>query len=113
MDQKIVTQVREATATSQIVQAAISLRRDGGRALALGEIPLRRLYRDEIQQLESLGNCSGDWSRVWVAEGFDWRKVRHSSFHGDVLLGRFSRLVLLGEGVELPAGIDHATLVHS
>src|SRR5207245_10316762 len=45
-------------------------------------------------------------------EGFDWRKVSDSSFHGDVCLGRFSRLVMLADGLELPAGIDHATLVH-
>lgn len=112
MDEKIITQVRQATAQSEVVQAIASIRRDQGRALALGEIPLRRLYRDEIQQLESLGNSSGDWSRVWVAEGFDWRKIRHSSFHGDVVLGRFSRLLSVAEGLQLPVGIDHATLVH-
>jgi len=111
VDEKIIAQVREATAHSEIVQAATSVRHDNGRALALGAIPLRRLYRDEIQQLESLGNSSTDWSRLWVAEGFDWRKVRHSRFHGDVLLGRFSRLVPLAPGLELPSGIEHSTLV--
>jgi hypothetical protein len=80
--------------------------------LALGETGLRALYRDEIGQLESLGNSCTDWSRISVAEGFDWGKVRHSSFHGDIVLGQFSRAVPLGKGLELPAGIDHATLVN-
>jgi Domain of unknown function (DUF4954) len=108
---KIVTQVHEATTNSELVQTIASVARDGGRKLALGEAPLRALYRDEITQLESLGNSCIDWSRVRVAEGFDWRKVRHCSFHGDVVLGRFCRPVALAKGLELPAGIDHATLV--
>jgi hypothetical protein len=112
VDEKIITQVREATANSEVIRSVASVRRDCGRELALGEIPLRRLYRDEIRRLEALGNSCDDWSRVWVADGFDWRKVRHSSFHGEVILGCFRRLVHLGEELELPAGIDHATLVH-
>jgi NDP-sugar pyrophosphorylase family protein len=112
VDVQFVTQVHEAAAKSELVQAVGSVRRDGGRELALAAIPLRPLYRDEITQLESLGNSCVDWSRVRVAEGFDWRKVRHSSFHGDVILGRFGGSVMLAEGVELPAGIDRATLVH-
>jgi hypothetical protein len=112
VDNNIISQVRGTTVSSEVVQAAASVLRDGGRGLALGEIPLRALYRDEITQLESLGNSCVDWSRVWVAEGFDWRKVRHSTFHGDVVLGRFSRTVQLVKGLELPAGIDHATLVN-
>jgi hypothetical protein len=111
VDNKISTQVRESTAKSEFVQAVASVRRDDGRALALGQLPLRRLYRDEIQQLEALGNACGDWSRVLVAEGFDWRKVRHSSFHGDVVLGRLNGLVALAEGLKLPAGIDCATFL--
>jgi hypothetical protein len=113
MDEKVIRQVRDATAKSEVVQAVASVRLDDGRALALGDTALRRLYRDEIQQLERLGNSSDDWSRVWISEGFDWRKVRHSSFHGDVVLGRFAQVVQLGpSGLALPAGIDHATLVH-
>jgi hypothetical protein len=104
--------VRAAAAQSELVQALASVRRDGGRTLALGDAPLRPLYRDEIDQLERLGNSSADWSRVRVADGFDWRKVRHSSFHGDVLLGRCTRQVRLAEGLELPAGIYNATLAN-
>ena len=80
MDNSIITQVREAAANSELVCAVASVRRDGGLRLALGEAPVRALYRDEITQLERLGNSCADWSRIQVAEGFDWRKVRHSSW---------------------------------
>ncbi len=112
MSADVLSQVRAAAAQSEFVQAVASVRRDGGRAFALGEVPLRPLHSSEIAQLESLGNFSADWSRVHVAEGFDWRKVRHSSFHGDVLLGRFTRQVRLAEGLELPAGIYNSTLAN-
>lgn len=112
MDNHIITRVREAAAKSKLVRAVMAIRRDGERGLAPAQTPLRPLYRDEITQLEQLGNSCADWSRVRVAEGFDWRKVRHSCFHGDVVLGRFSRAVSLAEGLELPAGIERATLVN-
>src|SRR5207253_3011160 len=101
-----------AAAQSELVQAIASLRRDGGRVLALGNLPLRPLYRDEIEKLESQGNSSADWSRIRAADWFDWRKVWHSNFYGEVLLGRFTRSVRLAEGLELPTGIYQATLSH-
>jgi hypothetical protein len=112
VDATIINQVREAAAKSELVRAAASVRTDGGRALALGDTPVRALYRHEIRQLESLGNSCLDWSLVRVAEGFDWRKVRCCHLHGDIVLGQFTRLVSLAEGIQLPAGIDHATLVN-
>jgi hypothetical protein len=112
MDDKIITQVRQATATSEVIKAIASVRRDGGKELALGPVPLRSLYRDEVTRLESLGNSCADWSRIRVADGFDWRKVRSCSFHGDVVLGRFSRFISVAEGLELPAGIERATLIN-
>lgn len=113
MDDTILSQVRQAVAKSELIKAVAAVRRDGGRALALGQIPVRSLYRDEITRLESLGNSCADWSRIRVTEGFDWRKVRSCSFHGDVVLGRFSRLVSVAEGLELPAGLERATLINS
>jgi hypothetical protein len=110
VDNTIINKVREAATRSDLVRAVASVRRDGGLRFALGEASVRALYRDEIAQLERLGNCCADWSRVRVAEGFDWRKVRSSTFHGDIVLGRSTRLVQVVEGVDLPAGIEHATL---
>jgi hypothetical protein len=102
--------VLTARADSGFLRAVASVRRDGGLALALGQSRLRRLYAEEIVRLEGLGNTSEDWSRVRVGEGFDWRRVQHSSFHGDVVLGRFACRVALAEGLELPAGVYHSTL---
>jgi hypothetical protein len=109
---ELTNRVRAAAAASELVRTIASVRRDGGQELALGDAVLRPLYGDEIDQLETLGNLADDWSRVRVADGFDWRKVRHCSFHGDVLLGRFVCTVRLAEGLEVSAGLWHATLAN-
>jgi len=108
----VIHKVREAAAHSELVGAVASIRRDGGRHHALGDAPLRPLYRDEIAQLEQRGNFCNDWSRVTVVDGFDWRKLTNCSLHGDVLIGRFSSQVRLFEGLELPTGIYNATLAN-
>lgn len=105
-----IARVLAARADSDFLRAVGSVRRDGGLMLALGRSRLRRLYPEEVVRLEGLGNTCEDWSRVRVADGFDWRRVLHSSFHGDVVLGRFARRVSLEEGLELPAGIYRSTL---
>jgi hypothetical protein len=103
-----INQVRAAATASELVAAVGSVRRDGGREFALADAPLRQLHQDEIDQLEMLGNSADDWTRVRVADGFDWRRVRQCNFHGDVFLGRYLGKVRLGEGLELPTGIYNA-----
>jgi hypothetical protein len=110
MRDTVLSKVRAATKHSELIEAVASARCDGGRALALGDAALRPLYAREIEQLENLGNSCADWARVAVVDGFDWRKVQHCSFHGDVLLGRFSGQVRLAEGLELSSGVYHSTL---
>jgi hypothetical protein len=102
--------VRAALQTSDVVRAAASVRQDGGRSLALGGAPVRPLRPEEVARLEALGNFCPDWSRVRVAEDFDCGAVRHSTFHGDVLLGRFAGSVRVAGGLTLPAGVYHSTL---
>jgi hypothetical protein len=106
----LIARVREAATQSELVHAVSSIRRDGGRAFALGGVPLRPLCEIEIGHLERLGNSCADWSRLRVADGFDWRRVRHCTFYGDVLLGRFTRDVSLADGATLPSGLSHATV---
>jgi hypothetical protein len=108
----VINKLHRAIAQSEFVQTVASARRDRGQTLALGGVPVRLLFRDEITQLERQGNSSADWSRVLVVEGFDWRWIEHSSFHGDVILGRFARQVTLAEGLQLPAGIYRSTLAN-
>src|SRR5260370_15497103 len=110
MRDEVLTRLRAAIAESELLRAVSSIRRDNGKSLVLGDLLLRPLYRDEITRLEGNGNSSPDWSRVKVADGFDWRRIRNSSFHGDVLLGRCSQQVRLAEGFDLPAGIYGSTI---
>jgi Domain of unknown function (DUF4954) len=105
-------QIQTASAASELLRAVRSVERDGGRTHVFGDVPVRPLYRDEIERLEQLGNSSLDWSRVHVADGFDYRKVRNCSFHGDVLLGRLNGQVRLLDGVELPVGLANVTICH-
>jgi len=107
-----VARVRAALNESELLRAVLSVRRDGGRALALGGVRLRLLTPGEIGQLEQQGNWAESWSRVRVADGFDPGTVRLSSFHGDVTLGQFARAVRLAEGVNLPSGIYRSTLAN-
>ena len=77
---------------SELVKVAASIAGDGGIRYVLGEVILRALYRDEVLRLEEQGNSCGDWSRVRVVQDFDGRKVQHSTFLGDIVLGRTSKL---------------------
>jgi hypothetical protein len=65
---------------------------------------------EEISRLVSLSNTCEDWSRVRVAEGFDWRRIRNTDFHGDVVLGRFVTRMPLADGIEVTTGIQNSTV---
>jgi hypothetical protein len=102
--------VRAAAECSELVRAIQSVTKDGGLRFAVGEFPVRSLSKEEIAALERGGNFAQDWSRVRVADGFDPQRVTHSTFVGDVVLGRFQRQVSLANGLELPAGIYFSTV---
>jgi hypothetical protein len=104
--------VRAAMAQSDLAHAAESVRLDGGCLFALGNSKVRPLTREEIARLESFANSAEDWTRVRVAEEFDCSRIRHASFHGDVVLGRFADDVTVEEGIHLPAGIYASTLAN-
>jgi hypothetical protein len=105
-----VATVQDALTRSELIRAVATVREDGGRRLALPDTEVRSLRPEEIAQLEALGNWSDDWSRVRVPPHFDGRRVRHSRFHGEVVLGKFTRSVRLPEGIELPSGVYRSTL---
>lgn len=105
--------VREALTRSELLRAVAAVRRDGGLELALGSPNVRPLRREEIARLEVQGNTADDWTRVRVADGFDPRTVERNCFHGDVVLGRFTRPVAVAEGLLLPAGVYRSTVVNS
>jgi carbonic anhydrase/acetyltransferase-like protein (isoleucine patch superfamily) len=105
----LATKVRAAAAVSPLVRAAASIRRDGGRELALGHSGTRPLTSAEIEQLERRGNFADDWGRVLVADPFDPHRIRGCTFSGDVVLGRFSARTEIGS-VLLPTGVYESTL---
>jgi hypothetical protein len=112
VDLDLLRQVRAALAASELARDVRAAARDAGNAFALGREPLRPLFPEEVTRLEKLGNSCGDWSRVRVAAGFDCERVRHSNFHGDVVLGRFTACVRLAAGLEVPAGVYHSTVAN-
>jgi hypothetical protein len=70
----------------------------------------RSLSSEEIKRLTSQGCSCTDWSKVWVAEGFDANKVRVTHFSGDIKLGVFNKQTSFIGGVTKPAGINNATI---
>jgi hypothetical protein len=108
----LVGRVSSAMEASELLQAVRSVSGDGGIRFALGDVPLRSLTRAEVDQLEAQGNSADDWSRIRVADGFDAGRVRHSSFHGDLVFGRFADRVEVGGGLDLPTGIHRSTVAN-
>lgn len=113
MDETLEAKVCRLAAESDLLHTLAGVRRDGGVAFAVGDDRLRPLANPEVEQLEALGNACRDWSRVRVADGFNPRRVRNCEFHGDVVLGRFTRCVLLADGVEVVAGLSNSTVADS
>ena len=70
----------------------------------------RSLTAQEIAQLEAQGCSARNWSDVEVAEAFDARYVRNTSFSGHNQLGVFGREIELPGGLKIHSGIYNATL---
>jgi hypothetical protein len=111
VDETLEATVRRLAGGSDLVRTAASVRHDGGVALAVGDAPLRPLFKPEIAQLEAAGNTAEDWSRVRVADGFNPRRVRNCEFRGDVVLGEFKQRAQLADRTEVVAGLSNSTLV--
>jgi hypothetical protein len=109
----LASRVRAAAQSSDLAQAVSAVNQDGGLHFALGSVAVRGLTQEEVAQLERLGNSADDWSRVRVADPFDPKTLRRNSFHGDVVLGSFSKPVRINETIELPSGLSNSTIVNS
>ena len=70
----------------------------------------RKLTAQEIAQLEAQGCSARNWTDVEVAEAFDARYVRNTSFSGHNTLGVFGREIELPGGLMIHSGIYNATL---
>jgi len=71
---------------------------------------LRPLNLDEIAVLKSQHNAAEDWSRVFVAAGFNPHKVVGCYFSGAVQLGVFSEKVPVEAGVMIGSGVYNCDL---
>jgi len=69
----------------------------------------RNLTQKEIEALEARGCTAENWQWVRVAPDFDARRVRQTSFFGEVEIGSNSGFVTI-DGLKRPCGIHHATL---
>ena len=70
----------------------------------------RSLTGAEIAQLEAQGCSAKNWNDVEVAEAFDARYVRETSFSGKNRIGVFRREIELPGGLTVHTGIYNATL---
>ena len=70
----------------------------------------RKLTQQEIAQMEAQGCSARDWADVEVAEAFDARYVRNTTFSGHNQLGVFGREIELPGGLTIHSGIYNATL---
>ncbi len=70
----------------------------------------RKLSRQEIAQMEAQGCSARNWEDVEVAEAFDARYVRNTTFSGHNQLGVFGREIELPGGLTIHSGIYNATL---
>jgi hypothetical protein len=102
-----------ASARSEVLRAVAAVRHDGGRSLGLGGRGVRPLLPEEVARLEQVGNRADDWGRVQVADPFDPHRVRDSSFHGEVILGRLTGRARVAGVAELPAGVYRSTVANA
>ena len=70
----------------------------------------RKLTAQEIAQMEAQGCSARNWADVEVAENFDARYVRNTSFSGHNKLGVFGKEIMLPGGLSIHSGIYNATL---
>src|SRR5262245_1060688 len=108
----LANEVATAIAGSELIRAVQAVARDGGVRFALGNATLRQLTATEIARLEQLGNLADDWSKLRVSTDFSPDRVRHSEFHGEIVLGHFAGHASIDSVVQLPSGIYRSTIAN-
>lgn len=74
---------------------------------------MKQIDKRTIEALERGGNTCADWKKVKITTGFNPDRVRNSHFYGNVILGKFEKIVDIGNDASLPAGIYNSTIVNS
>lgn len=73
----------------------------------------RHLKSREIEALVENGNSAEDWNTVFVTNIFDPDRVRHSTFHGLVRIGKLREAIVRHHDLTLPTGIYYSTIIDS
>ncbi len=109
----VVKAIETARATSEVIKAVKSakaffelLTAPPARRRKAGFLPLTAT---QIRQLKAQGNSAEDWKLVWVASGFDAKRVFRCHFAGPVLCGAFDSTVKI-DGASFPSGLSDSTL---
>ncbi len=66
----------------------------------------KSLSLEERERLENQGNTCEDWSRIRIGGHFDFKRVQHNFFMGDVLLQGLRGDINGPNGLHLPAGLS-------
>ena len=77
------------------------------------DINYRNLTAHEIKLLANNNNSSDDWSKVFVADPFNFDLVKNCNFHGLVRIGKLESVYLEFHDVRLPVGFYNSTIVSS
>jgi hypothetical protein len=71
----------------------------------------RHLRSDEVEQLIQNNNTSDNWDEILVADPFDVKKIKNTSFFGFVRIGRIQNVILEHHDLQVPAGITNSTII--
>jgi hypothetical protein len=71
----------------------------------------RHLRADEVKFLVEHGNTSDDWNEVLVVDPIDLKKIKNTSFHGLVRIGRIPDAILEHHDLQVPIGITNSVIV--
>jgi len=102
---KVLEDIRKLVNKSEFVKSIASLKKEKKKPQAL--------TAEQIEALKAGGNTASDWGKVRVIRGFNPERIKDSSFHGSVVLGRFQNDVTLEDGVVLPSGVYSSCVVSS
>ena len=103
--ERVIEDIRKLINKSEFVKSVGALKKEKKKP--------QPLTKEQIDLLRSNGNTSSDWAKVRVIRGFNPERVKDSSFHGVVVLGRFAGEIELEPGVKFPTGVYNSCVAGS
>jgi hypothetical protein len=103
--EKVLSDVKKALKRSELVKSITALKKEKKKPLPLTS--------EQIATLQRNGNTSSNWGKVRAIRGFNPERINNSSFHGTIVLGRFTKDVAIDDGIGFPAGIYNSTVINA